>query len=79
QYKAALRQVDSLRTYNEQVGKMVDSQSSELASMQRQIAQIDQTSTEVVPLMLKMIDSLEQFVALDLPFQKVEREDRVAA
>ncbi len=29
--------------------------------------------------MLKMIDSLEQFVALDLPFQKVEREDRVAA
>jgi len=47
--------------------------------MQRQIAQIDQTSTEVVPLMLKMIDSLEQFVSLDLPFQKVEREDRVAA
>jgi hypothetical protein len=27
------------------------------ASMQKQIAQIDQTSTEVVPLMLKMIDS----------------------
>ena len=62
QYKAALRQADSLRAYNEQVGKMVDSQASELASMQRQIAQIDQTSTEVVPLMLKMIDSLEQFV-----------------
>ena len=39
--------------------------------MQKQIAQIDQTSTEVVPLMLKMIDSLEQFVSLDLPFQKV--------
>src|SRR5690606_22844919 len=56
QYKAALRQADSLRAYNEQVGKMVDSQASELASMQRQIAQIDQTSTEVVPLMLKMID-----------------------
>ena len=29
--------------------------------------------------MLKMIDSLDRFVALDLPFQKVEREDRVAA
>ena len=42
QYKAALRQVDSLRAYNEQVGKMVDSQSAELASMQKQIAQIDQ-------------------------------------
>ncbi|MGK4474169.1 DUF3450 domain-containing protein [Aeromonas molluscorum] len=79
QYKASLRQLDSLHVYNEQVGKMVDSQSSELASMQRQIAQIDQTSTEVVPLMLKMIDALDQFVSLDLPFQKVEREDRVAA
>jgi hypothetical protein len=30
---------------------MVDSQSAELASMQKQIAQIDQTSTEVMPLM----------------------------
>ena len=50
QYKAALRQVDSLRApNNEQVGKMVESQSAELASMQKQIAQIDQTSTEVVP------------------------------
>ncbi|MEW7867362.1 DUF3450 domain-containing protein [Aeromonas diversa] len=79
QYKAALRQLDSLKAYNEQVAKMVESQQGELVSMQKQIEQIDQTSTEVVPLMLKMIDSLEQFVALDLPFQKVEREDRVAA
>lgn len=79
QYKSALRQLDSLTTYNQQVAKMVESQSSELASMERQIAQIDQTSTEVVPLMLKMIDALEQFVALDLPFQKSEREERVTA
>ena len=59
-----LRQVDSLRAYNEQVGKMVDSQSHRTRPpCKKQIAQIDQTSTEVVPLMLKMIDSLEQFVS----------------
>ncbi|NMV23170.1 DUF3450 family protein, partial [Vibrio parahaemolyticus] len=42
-----------------------------------QIAQIDQTATEVVPLTLKMIDALDEFVTLDLPFQKKERNKRV--
>lgn len=77
EYKDLLRQIDSMKVYNEQIGRMVSSQQEELDSLNRQITQIDQTAMEVVPLMLKMIDALNEFVALDLPFQNEERITRV--
>lgn len=70
EYKGLLRQIDSMKVYNEQINRMVQSQQGELDSLNNQIAQIDQTATEVVPLTLKMIDALDEFVTLDLPFQK---------
>lgn len=79
EYKAVLRQLDSMRVYNNQLERMVSSQNSELASLEKQINQIDQTAMEIVPLTLKMIDSLDQFVQLDLPFQLEEREKRIAS
>ena len=77
EYKGLLRQIDSMKVYNEQINRMVQSQQGELDSLNNQIAQIDQTATEVVPLTLKMIDALDEFVVLDLPFQKEERTKRV--
>ncbi|MGF1687966.1 DUF3450 domain-containing protein [Photobacterium japonica] len=77
EYKGILRQLDSMKVYNEQIGRMVDSQQGELDSLTRQIAQIDQTAMEIVPLTLKMIDALDEFVALDLPFQNDERSIRI--
>ena len=78
EYKGILRQLDSMKVYNEQIGRMVDSQQGELDSLTRQIAQIDQTAMEIVPLTLKMIDALDEFVALDLPFQNNERSIRIS-
>ena len=78
EYKGLLRQIDSMKIYNAQINRMVDSQQGELDSLNRQIAQIDQTAMEVVPLTLKMIDALDEFVALDLPFQSEERNLRIA-
>ena len=77
EYKGLLRQIDSMKIYNAQINRMVDSQQGELDSLNRQIAQIDQTAMEVVPLTLKMIDALDEFVALDLPFQTEERSLRI--
>ncbi|EPE4789103.1 DUF3450 domain-containing protein [Vibrio vulnificus] len=77
EYKAVMRQVDSMKIYNEQINRMVQSQQGELDSLNRQIAQIDQTAMEVVPLTLKMIDALDEFVTLDLPFQSKERGKRI--
>jgi hypothetical protein len=77
-YRQALSDADSLKKYNEQLAIQVKSQTERLASMKRQLADIEHTQRDVLPLMQKMIDTLEQFVALDVPFLKEERTKRVA-
>jgi hypothetical protein len=77
EYREALRQTDSLRAYNDQLDKLVSSQQKELASINNQLRNIESTQRDIVPLMLKMIDTMAQFVALDLPFLPKERQARV--
>jgi predicted RNase H-like nuclease (RuvC/YqgF family) len=78
EYKGLLRQIDSMKAYNQQIEKMVNSQQVEIDSLNSQISQIDQTAMEVVPLTLNMVQALEDFIELDLPFQIEERGKRVA-
>ena len=74
EYREVLRQTDSLRAYNDQLDKLVSSQQKELASISIQLRNIESTQRDIVPLMLKMIDTMAQFVALDLPFLPKERQ-----
>ncbi len=78
EYREVLRQTDSLRTYNDQLDKLVTSQKKELSSMDEQLLNIENTQREIVPLMLKMIESMTRFVELDIPFLPDEREQRIA-
>jgi hypothetical protein len=77
EYRETLRQTDSLQAYNDQLDKLVSSQQQELDSINVQLRNIESTQRDIVPLMLKMIDTMEQFVALDLPFLPKERQARV--
>lgn len=79
EYRDILRQTQSLRAYNDQLEQLVSSQRSELDSIDRQLNNIETTQRDIVPLMTKMIDVLEQFVALDLPFLQQERNSRIVA
>lgn len=78
EYRETLRQTDSLRVYNDQLDKLVLSQGKELDSINDQLRNIESTQRDIVPLMLKMIDTLAQFVTLDLPFLPNERQARIA-
>jgi uncharacterized protein DUF3450 len=78
-YRQAISDTESLKKYNEQLAIQVKSQGERMASMKRQLADIESTQRDVLPLMQKMIDTLEQFVALDVPFLKEERARRVAS
>ena len=78
QYRTVLKQVDSIRTYNEQMRALVASQKAELASLEEQLGRVHGVGRSVTPLMLRMIDAIEKFVALDIPFLIEERTERIA-
>lgn len=77
EYRRALADAESFETYSAQLELQVRSQEEEKASMLRQLAEVETTSREVGPLMERMLSTLDQFVALDMPFLVAERRDRV--
>ena len=78
QYRAANQQIDTLKVYNNQLDKLVLSQTAEMTSMQRQIDSVVDVERGIRPLMEDMINALDQFVELDSPFLLEERKTRVA-
>ncbi len=78
QYRIALKQTDSIRIYNQQMRDLIASQEAELASLVDQLARIQGVGRSVTPLMLRMIEAIEKFVALDVPFLIEERTERIA-
>lgn len=78
QYRDAISKTDSLETYNAQLSKLIKQQEVSLSSIKRQLDNVEETQRSIVPFMIKMIDTLEKFVMLDLPFLTQERQQRVA-
>ena len=77
QYRAVVRETESLRIYNDQLETVVTDQRSEIVSINDQLEGLESTNRGVVPLMLEMIDTLDQIVAADMPFRLEERQARV--
>jgi hypothetical protein len=77
-YRTAVAEAESIAAYTDQLKIQVDSQEQELASIQQQLDEVETTSREILPLMQRMLDTLDQFVALDVPFLLDERKKRVA-
>jgi len=76
-YAQAMNEAESYEQYNQQLEAQVRSQEEEIASIQQQLLDIEQTNREVQPLMDKMVRALDQFVRLDVPFLIEERTRRV--
>lgn len=77
EYRDVLSQTGSLRAYNDQLDTLVASQDKELGSIEEQLTNIEATQRDIVPLMIKMIEVMTQFVELDIPFLPEERQARV--
>lgn len=77
EYKLTMRQYDALKGYNDQVARIVKAQNDELSTIDQQLLEIDTTNQGVIPLMGRMVDTLEKFVALDVPFLPNERSKRI--
>jgi len=77
QYSAVMKEIDGLEVYNALLQKQIDNQNQEMVDLNYSIDQVSVIERQVTPLMLKMIDALDQFVELDMPFLLEERRNRV--
>ncbi|HIL38945.1 MAG: DUF3450 domain-containing protein [Methylococcales bacterium] len=78
EYRTVSHQIESLLVYNQHLRDLIESQRLEMDSIKQQLKEIEVTQREIVPLMLAMLDNLQKFVTLDLPFLTEERNQRVA-
>lgn len=76
-YRETQQELKSLQRYDAHLQRMVEAQASRITTLQQQMAEIDVTHREVLPLMSRMTETLRQFITLDVPFLLDERRQRV--
>jgi hypothetical protein len=77
EYRAVVRETESLVIYNDNLQRVVSDQETEIQSINRQLGRLEETNRGVVPLMLEMIDALGAIIEADIPFRIDERRARV--
>jgi hypothetical protein len=78
EYRLTVDESETLSQYNDHIQLMVNDQKANIKSLEDQIAGIDKTKQGIVPLMYKMIDTLDKFVELDVPVNLDNRKERIA-
>lgn len=79
QFKSVNKEVDGLNVYNKQMQQQIDNQMIELQQLATSMEQVSIIERQISPLMARMIDTLSQFVELDVPFLPKERSQRIAS
>lgn len=77
QYRETVYETQTLRIYNQQLSKIIESQNKELKSLDQQRSHLEDIKPEIIPLMIRMLNALDQFVKSDIPFLYKERTNRV--
>ena len=57
--------------------RQIEEKETELANLRTSIDEVQVIERQILPLLTRMVDGLEQFVALDVPFLLEERMERV--
>ena len=77
-YKTVTKQIDGLKVYNSRLQRQIDNQTLRITEIDDSIDQVTIISRQMTPLAIRMIDGLESFVELDVPFHLEERMQRIA-
>ena len=77
QYKGINKEIDGLNVYNQLLERQIAGQQSEINDTTASIDQVTVIERQILPLMVRMIQGLDQFVSLDVPFLMDERTKRV--
>ena len=69
--------VDGLKVYNNLLQRQVNNQVLEMDALRESIDNVALIERQIVPLMTRMLDALEEFIQLDTPFLQKERNQRL--
>ncbi|WP_299939612.1 DUF3450 domain-containing protein [uncultured Microbulbifer sp.] len=72
-FKVVNKQIDGLRVYNRQLEKQLANQLEVINDLDESIANVTVIERQIQPLILRMLEGLEQFIELDAPFKLDER------
>ena len=78
QFQTIQKEIDGLKVYNDQMRKQMANLDQEVADLNAAMNNVSVIERQITPLMLRMIEGLKQFVALDVPFLAEERQKRLA-
>ena len=78
QFANQLKLVEGLKVYNDQLADQLQAQQKAQTDIQRSIAQAAELGPQIVPVLNKMLSSLEAFIRADLPFHQNDRLESVA-
>jgi len=77
EFKTVTKVVDGLKVYNGLLQRQINNQETEKAALSESMDNVALIERQIVPMMTRMIDSLEDFVELDTPFLLGERQERI--
>ncbi len=77
-YRSIVTETASYEAYSKQLEASLASQQTELDKISEQMGRANDTARDVLPLTARLIDDLDQFIKLDVPFQLADRTERVA-
>lgn len=77
-YKTVMKQIDGLMVYNARLQRQIDNQMKRIDEIDESIDQVTVIQRQMTPLVIRMIDGLEKFVELDVPFHMEERQRRIS-
>src|SRR5690606_13621490 len=79
QYRGINKEIDGLEVYNRLMTAQTNGQRATLDDIALSMDQVEVVNRQIFPLMERMIDGLEQSIALDIPFLMDERTNRIDA
>ncbi|MEM9257471.1 MAG: DUF3450 domain-containing protein [Pseudomonadota bacterium] len=77
-YQTVVKQIDGLKVYNARLQRQIDNQLLRIEEIDASIDQVTVIQRQMTPLVIRMIDGLEKFIELDVPFHMEERQQRIA-
>lgn len=77
EYQLELKRIEDLKVYNLQMDRQLQRQQEAIASAEQSINDVAIVERQIQPLLARMVDTLDKFINLDIPFLQEERRERV--